>query len=279
MLHANDQSLPTYYPLIDIGANLTHSSFDTDCAQVLADALAVGVESIMVTGSSISESLKAIELCAKYPQRMFSTCGIHPHHAMEWQADTGEQIQQLVREHACIKAVGETGLDFYRDICPQSQQEFAFNGQLQIAAQLQLPVFLHERDAFERFAPILKEHRSALNKVVVHCFTGEYAALRTYLDLDCYIGITGWICDERRGQHLKQLVQHIPIDRLLIETDAPYLLPRDLSKKIRRNEPQFLPHIAATIAQCLNMSLDFFCQATHKNSRLFFNLPESASRE
>jgi TatD DNase family protein len=273
----SDQPLLSPYPLIDIGANLTHSSFATDCEQVLADALTAGVEQLMVTGSNINESIKAIELCAKHPQRLFSTCGIHPHHAMQWHDHTGEQMRQLVRDHACIKAIGETGLDFYRDICPREQQELAFIGQLQLAAQLKLPVFLHERDAFARFSPILTAHRSALSHVVVHCFTGEQDALNAYLDLDCYIGITGWVCDERRGQHLKNLIKHIPLNRLLIETDAPYLLPRDLShprlaKKSHRNEPQFLPHIANTIAQCLNIPVATLCQTTHKNSRLFFNL-------
>jgi TatD DNase family protein len=277
MLNTPNQIPPTCHPLIDIGANLTHSSFDPDREQVLTDAFAAGVEYIMVTGSSLLESIKAIELCEKHPQKLFSTCGIHPHHAIEWHADTSKQIQQLAGEHGCIKAIGETGLDFYRDICPHEQQELAFIDQLQIAAQLQLPVFLHERESFERFAPILKEHRHALRNAVVHCFTGEQNALRAYLDLDCYIGITGWICDERRGQHLRQLVKYIPLDRLLIETDAPYLLPRDLSlsgpqKKTRRNEPQFLTHIASTIAQCLNISAATICQTTHKNSRLFFNL-------
>ncbi len=266
------------FPLFDIGANLTHSSFDADCEQVLADAAAVGVKQIMVTSSSINESIKAIALCAQYPQ-LNCTCGIHPHHANDWGPNTAAQIQQLVKQHACIKAIGETGLDFYRDICPREQQELAFIGQLQIAAQLQLPVFLHERDAFERFAPILKTYRTSLTKVVVHCFTGEKSALFAYLDMDCYIGITGWICDERRGQHLQELVKHIPSNRLLIETDAPYLLPRDLPKKIRRNEPQFLPHIASTIAHYLNIPLAALSQKTHENSRLFFNLQESASRE
>jgi TatD DNase family protein len=265
--------------LIDIGANLTHSSFDADGDQVITDAAAAGVVQMVITGSSINESIKAIALCARYPEQLFSTCGIHPHHANDWQDDSAAQIQQLVQQHSCIKAIGETGLDFYRDICPRDQQELAFIGQLQIAAALQLPVFLHERDAFARFAPILKEHRSSLNKVVVHCFTGEQPALFAYLDMDCYIGITGWICDERRGQHLQELVRHIPLDRLLIETDAPYLLPRDLPKKIRRNEPKFLSHIAASIARCRDMSVQALSLATHENSRRFFNLQESLSRQ
>jgi TatD DNase family protein len=255
---------------------------------VLIDAASVGVQQIMVTGASVEESIRAIALCAQYygpiyPQ-LFSTCGMHPHHANQWQGNTAQLLLQLAQQHPCVKAIGETGLDFYRDISPRSQQELAFIGQLEIASQLRLPLFLHERDAYERFAPILTHYRPSLTKVVVHCFTGDHTALSTYLDLDCYIGITGWICDERRGQHLQKLVRHIPLNRLMIETDAPYLLPRDLAnqpfaKKTRRNEPQFLPHIARILAHYLNLEVSTVCDATFENSLYFFGVHKPASKE
>ncbi len=143
------------------------------------------------------------------------------------------------------------GLDFNRDFSPRPDQERAFEAQLALAVEYQLPVFLHERDAHERFAPILKAYRDHLVGAVVHCFTGSRQALFDYLDLDCHIGITGWVCDERRGKPLAELVHNIPDNRLLLETDAPYLLPRDLPEappKKRRNEPSLLPWIGKRVA-------------------------------
>src|SRR5699024_867619 len=151
--------------------------------------------------------------------------------------------------HPEVVAIGETGLDFFRDFSPRPQQEAAFRAQLELAAELDMPVFLHQREAHARFLPILRDHLSALPAAVVHCFTGTDTELDAYLDAGCHIGITGWICDERRGHHLRDLVARVPAGRLMIETDAPYLLPRDLRPKprSRRNDPMHLAHVAATV--------------------------------
>jgi len=133
-------------------------------------------------------------------------------------------------------------------------------------------VFLHSRDAFPRFAEILKNYKP---KAVAHCFTGEKAELHAYLDLGLHIGITGWICDERRGAHLLELVREIPADRLMLETDSPYLTPRDLKPqpKARRNEPAHLPHILRAVARALGKPAEQVAEETTRNARAFFGLP------
>jgi TatD DNase family protein len=180
-----------------------------------------------------------------------------------------------------VVAIGECGLDYNRNFSPPQAQRKCFEDQLALAAQLGKPVFLHTRDAFDDFLTILKQYRTRLSGAVVHCFTGLMAELEAYLALDCYIGITGWVCDERRGGHLIPLLHQIPPDRLLLETDAPYLLPRNLAFRERgqrsevgksgRNEPKFLPHIAAFIANLLGKTPDQLAAETSVNAARLFN--------
>lgn len=235
--------------LIDIGVNLTNSAFVKDFPDVIERASAQGVRNIIVTGTNVEESQAAYQLTQKFPQYLYSTAGIHPHDAKDVTADSLAIIKQLA-SHDAVVAIGECGLDFNRDFSPRPTQEKVFEQQLALAAELNMPVFLHERDANERFIAILKQYRSALPAAVLHCFTGSKQDLKACLDLDLHIGVTGWICDERRGQTLFDLVKEIPSNRLMLETDAPYLLPRDLKPKpkSRRNEPCYLPHIAKRIA-------------------------------
>jgi TatD DNase family protein len=174
--------------------------------------------------------------------------------------------------HPKVIAIGETGLDFNRDFSPRLMQEKSFAEQLQLAARLNKPVFLHQRDAHERFLPLLKQQRDRLPRVIVHCFTGNKRELFDYLDLDCHIGITGWVCDTRRGGELRQLVAHIPDDRLLIETDAPYLLPHNLDitpAEKGRNEPAFLPCVLKELARCRQQNEEELAALTYANTRAF----------
>jgi TatD DNase family protein len=228
---------------------------------------------MVVTGTSLGNSAQAIELCARHPTRLVSTCGMHPHHASDWNADSYGELRKLSRQ-SCVRAIGETGLDFNRNFSPTAAQELAFAQQMELAAELQLPLFCHQRDAHERFAAMLRENRQHLGRVVVHCFTDSREALIEYLDLDCYIGITGWICDERRGLELRELIKLIPEDRLLLETDAPYLLPRNLKPKPRSriNEPAYLRHILGEVARYQARPADALAQAVLRNSRRFFDL-------
>lgn len=259
--------------LIDVGVNLTNKSLCQDLDGVMTRAEAAGVEQMVVTGSSVEDSKAAIELCKLYPERLVATCGIHPHHASESTGASYGELETLA-QNECIRAIGETGLDFNRNYAPADAQEFAFRQQLELAVALGKPLFCHQRDAHQRFVEILIEYRDRIDRLVVHCFTDTRKALLDYLDLDCYIGITGWICDERRGLELQQLVKLIPDDRLLLETDAPYLLPRDLKPmpSSRINEPAYLPQILKMVALQQHKTVELLASQCLRNSRRFFNL-------
>lgn len=262
--------------LIDIGINLTHDSYDKDRDEVLAHAFVAGVTQMVVTGASGASSHNAVDLSRAHPTRLFATSGVHPHHSTELTAELAEQLEQLAR-HPEVVAVGECGLDYFRDYSPRDVQRAAFIRQLEIADRVGKPVFLHQRDAHDDFIAILRDHPRALRAgAVAHCFTGSAAELAANLELGLHIGITGWICDERRGKHLVPLMREIPADRLMVETDGPYLLPRDLEPKpqSRRNEPAFLPHIAAAVARARGESLEEVARATTATARRFFRLPE-----
>jgi TatD DNase family protein len=258
--------------MIDIGANLTHASFRDDLAAVVARARAAGVATLVVTGTTVAESRSAAEIAERFD--LYATTGVHPHHARECGPSTVPELREIAR-HERIVAIGECGLDFNRNYSPHPDQEKWFVAQLELGLELGLPLFLHSRDAHPRFADILRSHK--VSKAVAHCFTGERDELHAYLDLGLYIGITGWICDERRGRHLLELVRDIPRERLLIETDAPYLTPRDLrpQPKARRNEPAFLPHILAAVARALGRPADEVAQETTSNAQALFGIRES----
>ena len=259
--------------MIDIGINFTDKAFDNDLEQSLEEALEAGVSAMVVTGTSQSSSEAALQLTSKYADWLYCTAGVHPHHAKDWNKSSYSFFHDLATQPKVV-AIGETGLDFNRDFSPRPMQESAFEQHLELAAELRKPLFLHERDAFERQHSILKHHRDHYTNGVIHCFTGDKKSLFAYLDLDLYIGITGWICDERRGLGLQRLVKEIPANRIMIETDGPYLLPRDLPEKpkSRRNEPKYLPHIAAKIAALRNEPFDTFCKTTTENTTQFFGL-------
>ena len=256
--------------LIDIGANLTHSAFREDLPEVLARARQAGVIQCIVTGTSVEETQRALEL------GFLCSAGVHPHHARECNEQTIPRLKKLATQPRVV-AVGECGLDFNRNYSPHPDQEKWFEAQIQLSFEIQKPLFLHSRDAHPRFAEILKAHKA--DQGVAHCFTGGKEELHAYLDLGLHIGITGWICDERRGRHLLELVKEIPRDRLLLETDAPYLAPRDMRPppKARRNEPAFLPHILKTVARALGRPAEEVAAETTRNATRLFRLDESGS--
>jgi TatD DNase family protein len=265
-------------PLVDIGLNLAHDSFDHDRDHVVAAARASGVRHMVITGSTLESSRAAIELARSSPDAFRATAGIHPHHAREFRDDDVPALRSLLLE-AEVGAAGECGLDYFRNFSSHEDQERVFRLQLELAAETGLPVFLHQRDGHDAFVAILREFRPRLAAGVAHCFTGDERELRDYLDLDLSIGITGWICDERRGQHLRELVRLIPLERLMLETDAPYLMPRDLQPKPsgRRNEPKYLPHILRTVAACRGQPPEVVAEATTHNARAFFGFEKFAS--
>lgn len=259
-------------PLIDIGINIGSKQFDHDRAAVLSRARLANVTGLILTGTDIQGSVDALEMAKEHPN-LWSTAGIHPHHANDINQDALSALSSLLTQHK-VRAIGECGLDFFRELSPRDAQIFALEAQLELAAQSGLPVFLHEREASAVMIPLLREWRSRISAGVIHCFTGNREELYAYLDLDLHIGMTGWICDERRGRHLQDLIRDIPRGRLMLETDAPYLIPRDLPIKIpsRRNEPAFLPHIAERIASHRQEDWRYLCQHTTDCAMRFFNL-------
>ncbi len=260
--------------LTDIGANLCHDSFDDDREAVLARAADAGVDRIVVTGSCAESSAGAAALAGhRAGVHLYATAGLHPHHA----GDLDEDMLRLFRglgAQAGVVAMGEMGLDYFRDFSPRPTQRDAFARQLDLAVELGMPCFLHQRDAHQDFLALLEPRLAELPGVVVHCFTGSAAELEEYVALGVYVGITGWICDERRGLHLLDCVASIPDDRLLIETDAPYLLPRSLRPKpsSRRNEPMYLPEVAATVATARGQTPSEVGALTSANASRLFGL-------
>jgi TatD DNase family protein len=261
-------------PLIDIGANLTSGQFDSDREAVIARARAAGVETMIVTGTSAADNAAARRLAAAHPGTLYATAGLHPHHAEQYSAEFAAQLRVDLRDPLVV-AAGEMGLDFYRDLAPRPCQQQAFSAQLELAAEAAKPVFLHQRDAHPSMIAILREFRDALVDGVVHCFTDTREALYDYLDLGLSIGITGWVCDQRRGAGLRALIADIPAERLMIETDAPYLLPHTVQPRpaSRRNEPALLPYVLATIAALRPESSGALAALTSTNARRFFRLP------
>jgi len=227
---------------------------------------------MVVTGTSVGSSEEAVRIAGQFPGRLFATVGIHPHDSRNCTETTVTELRRLAAHKEAV-AIGECGLDFNRDFSPRPVQEKWFEAQVALAEELQMPLFLHERDAGQRFCEILATARKRV-PAVLHCFTGTRAELRAYLDLGLHIGITGWICDERRGMHLRELVHEIPLDRLMIETDAPFLVPRTMPTKPKdgRNEPAFLPFILRAVADCLARPVEEVAEATTKVVTGFFQL-------
>ena len=267
--------IPQMASYIDIGVNLTGSSFRDDIEDVVMRARDAGVTQMIVTGTDLDHSRAALELSRRFPGVLYATAGLHPHHAGELDGSTIPELHDLCAEQTVV-AVGECGLDYNRNYSTPAQQRQAFAAQLQLACEAALPVFLHQRDAHDDFVSMIAEYRHELAGAVAHCFTGTAEEATEYVAMGMYIGVTGWVCDERRGQDLQQAVQAIPLDRVMLETDAPYLLPRDLEQapvRKRRNEPCYLPHICEVAARYMGIDAQQLAQAALANSRRFFVLP------
>ncbi|MEZ4220626.1 MAG: TatD family hydrolase [Polyangiaceae bacterium] len=267
--------------LVDIGANLTHRSFSADLDGVLERARNAGVRQLVVTGTSASASRAAAHLARTHSDRLWCTAGIHPHNAKELSSSSIAALREMATAPGSrVVAIGECGLDFDRDFSPRSVQRECFAAQLALAVELRLPVFLHEREAHQEFLAILREHRRNLVGAVVHCFTSGPAELERYLGLDCHIGITGWITDPRRGEVLRRAAARIPLPRLMLETDAPFLLPAGArALRPRRNEPAFLPHVLNSVAAALELSPRDVAAQTTRTARRFFALTNRESTQ
>ncbi|MBE0488020.1 MAG: TatD family hydrolase [Halomonas sp.] len=264
-------------PLVDIGANLTHESFARDLPAVLGRARAANVTTLILTGTDREHAEQAVAMARQFTEpglALFATAGVHPHDASRWDAGLAAAMAGLHRQPEVV-AVGECGLDFNRNFSPPAEQEQAFEAQLALAVESGKPLFIHERDAGRRMREMLHAWRDDIGDAVVHCFTADRDTLFGYLDLDLHIGLTGWLCDERRGHHLRELVGEIPLNRLMVETDCPYLLPRNLPAKLkgRRHEPALLPWIVREIAHWRGIGEEALANATSDTARTFFRLP------
>lgn len=258
--------------LIDIGFNLTSKQFAADRGAVLERALAAGVAHMLVTGLTAALSQAALELARRHPRVLRCTAGVHPHNARTFDRFTRSELAAIARSPE-VAAVGECGLDYDRDFSPRDRQRTAFETQLELAAELGKPVFLHERRAHDDFTGILRNAGPRIAGVV-HCFTGTARELDRYLDLGLCVGLTGYFCDERRGAHLHDAVRRIPAGRLMIETDAPFLRPRDLPGPGRRNEPACLPHIAVRVARARGETAEELARHTTAAARAMFGFVE-----
>ena len=276
--------------MIDICVNLMHQRFDEDRLDVLIRAKSSGVQGILLCADTLDTAEENLKFISETNTRenlllpeLLTTAGTHPHEASQWKNDDRDRLRCLLKETS-ISAIGECGLDFYRDISPSEKQIACFQEQVEIACTECIPLFVHDRDSESLTNQILKSQK-ALPPTVIHCFTGTEKELHEHLDLGCYIGITGWITDPARGQTLRRFISDIPLSKMLIETDAPFLVPKrsaleqkhlDLPPLFHssRNEPSFLPLISAFLASELRVETTELLRQTTQNAIDFFGFTE-----
>ncbi len=256
-------------PWFDAGVNLLDRRFDA--AEVISRAKDAGVEKLCIITTHPNEWEAAFALYQNYPEQCCYTIGVHPHNAKDVMPQHYDALRRFAQNDGCV-AIGECGLDFNRNFSPQDTQLAVFKSQLEIAADLNLPVYLHERDAFVEQISLLKAYMPRLKGGIAHCFTGKAEEVKNYLALGLYIGITGWVCDEKRGVDLREAVKHIPLEKLILETDAPYLFPKTMRPRKRNNEPAFLPHIARHLSELLNIDTDLLRKCSYANASQLFSL-------
>ncbi|MGN7866693.1 TatD family hydrolase [Chryseobacterium sp. 22458] len=257
---------------IDIGINLTNKQFYNEHEEIINRAVDNGVDHMILTGTSVRGSKESAEIAGEYPDILFSTAGIHPHDAKSFTRESISELRKLLKQDQVI-SVGECGLDFDRDFSPRPVQEKCYKAQLELAIEVDKPLFLHERSAFRKFNDITDEYLSKLPEAVVHCFTGTLEEAKIYLDKGFYLGFTGAISDEKRFKHLEDVIKYVPLDRMMIETDAPFMLPKNMPRmQNRRNEPSFLLYVAQTIAHLKKISISEVADETTETARKFFRL-------
>ena len=259
------------HEIADIACNFTSNRFDNDLEEVIDRAIGNHISKFGIICSRLSDIDKLLEIYNQYSKDMFFTIGVHPHHANEINEEYLKKLKEVINNNN-PHAIGETGLDFFRNLSTYEEQIFAFEEQIKIAIDTNKPLFLHQRDSHDDFIKILRKYSSDINKSVVHCFTGTKEQLNDYLELDCYIGVTGWICDAKRNVELRKTIKNIPLERLMIETDCPYLIPKNLEEKPKnnRNEPTYLNHIANEVATLMKKDINDIREKTYKTSLSFF---------
>ena len=259
------------HEIADIACNFTSERFDKDLDEVINKAIDNKITKFGLICSRMSDVNKLLKIYEQYSKSMFYTIGVHPHHANEINDDYLKKLKDEITNNN-PHAIGETGLDFFRNLSTYEEQIYAFEEQIKIAIDTDKPLFLHQRDSHDDFIKILKKYSSDISKAVVHCFTGTQEQLDDYLELDCYIGVTGWICDEKRNVKLRKTIKNIPLEKLMIETDCPYLIPKNLVEKPKnnRNEPSNLNHIINEIAELMEIDIDILRKQTFVNTINYF---------
>lgn len=251
----------------DAGVNLLDSRFDPGA--VIHQAAEAGVTRLCLITTHPHEWDAAVNLYTQFPQHLVFTIGVHPHNAKDMTEPDYVRLAELAVSPGCV-AIGECGLDFNRNFSPQQTQLEVFRRQLAIAVTLNKPVYLHERDAFEQQLSCMKDVAFSLKGGIAHCFTGTAEQMQAYLDLGLYIGVTGWVCDPKRGESLREAVTQLPLERLILETDAPYLYPKTRRPRERNNHPAFLPFIGEELAALLEISPALLQQTSYANTCKLF---------
>lgn len=254
----------------DIGLNLFCKQFP-DPEKIIQDAAAAGVTCIL-TGTDRKEN-RAIDAFVK-DHDAYGTAGIHPHNADSAKQEDFALIEKLVTENEKIVAIGECGLDYDRMFSTKENQIRCFEKHIVLAEKCKKPLFLHERNAAGDLIRRLKRHPDICKKSVVHCFTGRKETLEQYLSMGCSIGITGWICDNQRARELREAVRIIPLDRILIETDAPYLTPKNVKGLDRVNVPQNIVYVVKELANYMQVSEDVLIEHARENTEKMFHFKE-----
>ena len=259
----------------DAGVNLTNKRLLSDLDGVMARAEQDNVKKQLIISTSIEEAEQAVKLCQQFPEKLLMTVGIHPHDAGEAPANYKEQLRELAGLPYVV-AIGECGLDFNRNFSPRDVQEEVFVAQIELANELSLPLYLHERDAIDLQIELLNQYCNDSTPCLTHCFTGGAEALNRYAERGHWFGITGWVCDERRNQELVSALPYLPLNRLVLETDAPFLLPRGLKPRPKMNEPALLPVVGEALAHYLDVSVKHLAELTYANTERFFGLGENS---
>lgn len=254
---------------IDIGVNLFDKQFKNKEDEIAKNSLDKKI-GMIITGCSERSSGLASEY-SKEKEGIWSTVGVHPHSARFCNDKTIEKLKNMALENPNVVAIGECGLDYDRMFSLKNEQTFWFERQIELAEELNMPLFLHERSAADDFYKIMKRHKKICPNSVVHCYTGDKGTVLRYLNLGCFIGITGWVCDDKRNKELLDALTVIPVERMMIETDAPYLTPRNLNLD-RVNIPENIVYVAEKVAELKNMDVNEFIQIVYDNTINFFHL-------
>ncbi|MBM2802157.1 MAG: TatD family deoxyribonuclease [Deltaproteobacteria bacterium] len=255
--------------LIDSHAHIQGKEYAGEAEAVIARARDAGVETIIVVGGAgdMSSNSEAVALAAKF-ENVYATVGMHPHDAKDVDADELKTLRELA-SHPKVVAVGETGLDYYYNHSPQDTQQRVFAQFIHMARDTELPIVVHERDAAQEAEDLLRREGAGKLRGVIHCFTGNYEAACGYLDLGFYLSFTG-IITFKNAEPLREVVRKVPLEKIFVETDSPYLTP--VPHRGKRNEPAYVRFVAETIANVKGVTLDEVARVTTTNVRALFGI-------